>query len=381
MNQLNIEAIKARVDTPAFVIDTAYITRILENLKQLRQQSGCKVLYSIKSLPLEVVLNQMSSVVDGFSVSALFEARFAHELSSDTASLHLTTPGLRADEILELGQLCRYISFNSLGQFQRLAGQLPGACSPGLRINPGLSFIEDNRYDPCRQNSKLGVPLQEAIEHWPKGIKGLHFHTVFGSQDFTSLVQTVELIENKLHNYLANLDWINLGGGYLFHNKVDTRPLINLVKYLREQYAVDVFIEPGNALVGQAGYLVATVIDLFNRDGKEIAVLDTSINHNPEVFEYQKPPTLYEHDAAGAYSVILAGSTCLAGDLFGEYRFTQPLKLDDRVIFTDVGSYSLIKANRFNGYNLPDIYSFESNELTLIKRYSYQNYQQQWLSD
>lgn len=381
MTKVDFDRLKMQVKTPAFVFDSAYMDHILVKLNRLSSQSGCKILFSIKSLPLEFVLKQADAMVDGFSVSSLFEARFTRGLNFQNSSLHLTTPGLRGDEIVELGQLCQYLSFNSLGQFQRMISQLPETCSPGLRINPELSFAEDIRYDPCRQYSKLGVPLQDLVQCWPEGIRGLHFHTLFGSRLITPLLQTVELIEAKLGKYLSDLDWINLGGGYLFDDEFDATVLIDLVRRLRERYGVEVFIEPGKALVGRAGFLVASVIDLFCSGDKDIAILDTSINHNPEVFEYQQTPTLYEHNQNGAYTAILAGSTCLAGDLFGEYRFMQPLQLNDQVIFTNVGAYSLIKANRFNGYNLPDIYSVNGNQLTLVKHYDYQHYQQQWLSD
>lgn len=381
MSQINFDLIKAGLDTPAFVIDSGYIKQILDKLKVLRKDSACKVLFAIKSLPLEQVIKLILDGVDGLSVSALFEARLADQLNTKNSRLHLSTPGLRTDEMQELGRLCRYISFNSLGGFQRLVGALPKTCSPGLRINPGLSFSADSRYDPCRQYSKLGVPLQELVHHWSDGIQGLHFHTVFNQHNFTPLIKTVKLIEVKLGQTLANLDWMNLGGGYLFDDDVELESLSNLVLRLRKQYDIEVFIEPGKALVGKAGYLVATVIDLFNNQGKTIAILDTSVNHNPEVFEYQKSPTLQEHDETGNFPVLLAGSTCLAGDIFGEYRFSQPLQLSDRLVFTDVGAYTLIKANRFNGYNLPNIYSFDNKRLKLIKRHSYQHYQQQWLSD
>ena len=134
-------------------------------------------------------------------------------------------------------------------------------------------------------------------------------------------------------------------------------------------------------MVNHAGHLAATVIDSFISDGKTIAILDTSVNHNPEVFEYQRQPELHEHDPKGHHCAILAGCTCLAGDVFGEYRFNKPLAIGDKVVFKNVGAYSLIKANRFNGYNLPDIYIYQNQQMQKIKHYTYQDYRRQWLAD
>ena len=227
----------------------------------------------------------------------------------------------------------------------------------------------------------MGVSLDELAEVQLDDIQGLHFHTVFGNESFESLVQTVELLESTLAAKLKQMHWLNLGGGYVYESAGANTDFVDLVKMLRQKYALEVFIEPGNAIVGKAGYLVSTVLDLFARDGKNIAVLDTSINHNPEVFEYQKRPLLVEEELDGRYSAILAGSTCLAGDLFGEYRFDRPLNIGDRVTFKQVGAYSLVKANRFNGYNLPDLYSLDGTSLSQIKSYNYRQYREQWLSD
>jgi len=195
------------------------------------------------------------------------------------------------------------------------------------------------------------------------------------------LLQTIEKIERYFKDKLPQFAWLNLGGGYLYNEIKDHRPFISLVKDLRDRYGLTVYIEPGKAVVGKAGYLLATVIDLFISDGKTIAVLDTSVNHQPEVFEYQLPPVLHEHDRSGGYPVQLVGCTCLAGDVFGDYRFAQPLRLGDRVVFKDVGAYSLIKASRFNGYNLPAIYWRRNGQLSKIKHYDYQDFRQQWWAD
>jgi carboxynorspermidine decarboxylase len=378
---LNIQSLKSqRLSTPALVLDENEILASLESLAELRQKSGCKLLYSIKSLPFTAVLALAKPYVDGFSVSSLFEARLASEILAGSGSVHLTTPGIRPDELAKLSQYCSHISFNSLHQYQRFAEATD--CSVGLRVNPKLSFVADDRYNPCRQHSKLGtdIDLLWQSEHLPK-LRGLHVHNNFSGTDYTPLIKTVEKIELFLREQFANLEWLNLGGGYLFNEINNQQPFIDMVKRLTDKYGVSVYIEPGKAVVGRSGYLLATVIDQFVSDGKTIAVLDTSVNHHPEVFEYQFQAELHEQQTNGGYSAILAGSTCLAGDLFGEYRFKQPLAIGEQVVFKDLGAYSLIKASRFNGYNLPDIYLHRDGQWRQAKHYAYEDYRQQWLAD
>jgi len=362
--------------SPAFVVDETEVVRTLDVLADLRAQSGCKVLYSIKSLPLAAVMDIAKPYVDGFSVSSLFEARLADEVLAGQGSIHLTTPGIRPDEFGALNALCSHISFNSWPQYRRYADQVE--TSIGLRVNPKLSFLQDDRFDPCRPHSKLGMAIDDldCLEQ----IQGLHVHNVFAAADFTPLIKTIDKLRQHFGLGLAGLDWLNIGGGYLFGQIEDYRPFINVVKQLKQDFGVEVYMEPGNAVVGRAGYLMATVLDCFVSDGEAIAVLDTSVNHNPEVFEYQIQPELHEHQPDGGYSAILAGCTCLAGDVFGQYRFAKPLQVGDKVVFKQVGAYSLIKANRFNGYNLPDIYLSDSVRVKRIKHYDYQDYRQQWLT-
>lgn len=367
--------------TPAFLIDERTIIKNLMQLDSLKQQAGCQVLYSIKALPLEIVLRLANDYLDGLSVSSLFEARLAKEILGDWRSIHITTPGLRDDEFCELTELCSHISFNSMSQYQRLSGSDTKSASFGLRLNPKLSFVKDPRYNPCRVNSKLGVDISTFINNSvPHNIQGLHFHNVFSNTDYLPLLETIILLKKRLGNRLAQIKWLNLGGGYLYNQINNHQPFITLVKQLKTEYELEIFIEPGKAIVGNAGYLVTTVIDSFNSDGKKLFVLDTTVNHNPEVFEYQKKPEVMEADKEGGYSCILVGSSCLAGDVFGEYQFKSRLEIGDRLVFSNVGAYSLIKANRFNGYNLPDIYLVDRKKNTLlIKQCTYQNYREQWI--
>ena len=377
--------------SPAFVLDETEVIKNLETLAELRTQCGCKVLYSVKALPFSAVIDMAQAFVDGFSVSSLFEARLADEVIrqgsprdlAGQGSIHLTTPGIRHDELDELSLLCSHISFNSLSQYQRYAETAQAQSSIGLRINPKLSFLHDDRFDPCRRHSKLGVAIDELNRSIRLDqIQGLHVHNVFSATDFTPLIKTIDKLQQYLGPIgLAELEWLNIGGCYLFDQIDDHRPFVERVAKLIHDYGLEVYVEPGKAVVGRAGYLVATVLDSFVSDGETLVILDTSVNHNPEVFEYQRQPELHEHDPDGPYSAILAGCTCLAGDVFGNYRFKAPLAVGDKVVFKNAGAYTLIKANRFNGYNLPDIYLSNSLRVKKLKHYEYQDYRRQWLAD
>ena len=365
------------INTPAFIIDEHLIGDNLNRILELISGTDCRLLYSIKALPLQSVLEVIRPFISGFSVSSLNEATLAAAVLRQ-GSIHLTTPGLRDFECAALDACCSHISFNSLSQFARLSGQLP-TVSKGLRINPRLSFAKDERFDPCRQHSKLGVDMRLIEQHGlPETIEGLHFHTVFSCKTVDALTQMVEKTRPLLSKYRKQLKWLNLGGGYLY-SEID-RPEIfkQTVQSLADDFNLQVFIEPGKAVVDSAAFLLTRVLDCFDSEGKTVVILDTSVNHHPEVFEYQKSPRL-ENLAAGDKSVILAGSSCLAGDLFGEYRLKQVPEVGDTIIFSHVGAYSLIKANRFNGYNLPDIYQLNGKQLMHIKSDN-NHYQQQWMT-
>lgn len=375
---MDLEQLKKELPTtPAFVLDEKTILKHIKLFQGIKEKSSSQLLYSIKALPLTWLLELCAQNLDGFSVSSLFEARLASEFASDSNTIHITTPGLRDDEYAEIAALCSHISFNSISQYQRLYSD-QDSISPALRVNPKLSYVDDIRFDPCRPSSKLGAPIETFAEIAGK-LQGLHFHTVFSKTDYRALEKTVSLFEQKLVDQLKALQWINLGGGYLYQHIADQQPLIDLIKRLQNDYQLQVFLEPGKALVGDAGFIVSTVIDSYFSDGKHVAVLDTSVSHNPEVFEYQRQPNLLEADSEGQYLSLLVGSSCLAGDIFGEYCFNSRPEIGQRLVFSNVGAYSLIKANRFNGYNLPDVYLLDQqNQLNLLKHNSYQEYRKQW---
>lgn len=364
------------IATPAFLLDEDQVQANLRLLHRLRKATDCKVLYAMKALPLMSLLRHLKYEVDGFAASSLFEARLANQVLAGAAAIHVTTPGLRKEEFNELAALSSHIAFNSLSQYQRLNALATGY-SKGFRINPHLSIVDDERYDPCRQYSKLGVSLNALPDTLPADIEGLHFHTVFGCQTFSPLLETLQTLM-PLIEANPQLVWLNIGGGYRYDLISDQCSLIGLLRELKQRFALEIYLEPGKAIVGNAGYLLTRVLDRFTSEGKPVLVLDTSVNHLPEVFEYQRKPELIEEDPQGCQSALLVGSTCKAGDLFGEYLFDQLPEPGDRLIFSHVGAYSLIKANRFNGYNLPDIYAIKDGMLRLQKSYDFASFLHQW---
>ena len=315
--------------TPALLFDERTLQDRSLRLREISSNAGSQLLFALKSLAYTGVLETLKLYVDGFACSSLFEARLAREIGNRHRSIHLTTPGLMPDQIEVLVEECDYISFNSLPQWFRYRKIAAGSVSCALRINPQLPFVTDDRYNPCRTSSKLGVPLDQLVdivEDEPSicdGLNGIHFHTNCDSEDLTPLLTTVRRLDEQLPGLLKRIEWVNLGGGYLF-NGDDYSPFFEAVKLLRSKYCVNVFVEPGAAFVREAGSLISSVVDLFNSDGRTIAVLDTTVNHMPELFEYQCPPEVVGAREKGPYPYSLVGGTCHAGDLFGEFAFEEP---------------------------------------------------------
>lgn len=370
--------------TPAYIYDERQLRSDVQRVGAIARDVGCKTLYSPKANTVRGVLDAIAGSVDGFAASSVFEARLSREVLGDHGSIHLTNPGLRADEVAEVAALCNAVTLNSLSQWQMYGPELIGQVKCGLRVNPGMSLVRDLRYDPCRVNSKLGVPLEyleEIHRQVPgrlKGISGLHFHTNSEASEFSGLLATVRHLADRIGPFLEKLEWINLGGGYLFDDPNTLGAFHESVDLLRSRFGLEVFVEPGTAMVRQSGYLVASVVDIFVSGEKSVAVLDATTNHWPEVFEYEFAPDVIGDSEEGEYEYLLAGGTCLAGDLFGTYAFHEPLDVGSKIVFANAGAYSLVKANYFNGINLPSIYALTAEgELVLEKKFTYEDFARQ----
>ena len=361
----------AGVDTPAFVYSVGGLRERVSEVRRIADSAGCRLLYSIKACETGGVLGALASYLDGFAASSPFEARLARGVVEGDGEVHLFSPAVAPNEVEEVAALCDYVSLNSLGQLRRYSHLLRGGVRCGLRVNPGLSHVDDERYDPGRPQSKLGVGIDDLPAGGAPlpGVSGLHVHDNCDSHDLTQLLETVLRLDARLGRLLDVMEWINLGGGYLFGEIDDLQPLYEAAGLLKMRYGLDVYVEPGAALVRDAGCLVSTVLDLFDTGGKQIAVLDTTVNHMPEVFEYQFKPDVAGDVGTGGHRYVLAGRSCLAGDVFGEYGFDEPLEPGSRVVFTSAGAYTLVKAHTFNGIDLPAVYMMEEDgKLTLERR-------------
>ena len=380
-----LDRVVEAVETPAFVIDERVIVEAARRAADLAGSRGFELLYALKPLPHALVLDLLAPWVDGFSASSVFEARLARKALNrsprEHGTIHVTSPGIGDRDIDELGALCDHVALNSLTLLRRLRPRLARPGQVGLRINPQLSLVDDDRYDPCRRHSKLGAPLDEVRLKLAKSpssldsVSGILIHSNCDSSDYAPLLRTVMRLEESLGSWLDRLDWINLGGGYLFEADRDTAELDEAVSRLRDGHGLRVFLEPGAAFVRRAGFLVAEVIDIFRSQGKRVAVLDTTVNHFPEAFEYQFEPDVLGHDDEADHEYILAGCSCLAGDVLGEYGFEEPLRVGSRIVLPDLGAYSFVKAHMFNGINLPSLYSVGEDGLPVLRRrFQYQDF-------
>ena len=370
---------KLITNTPAHVIDVQSTFNSVQSLKDSVAPWDGQILYSVKACSNPVLIQKLAKVVSGFSTCTEYENVLVQQAVGTDPVVHMTSPGLTSKQLRDIPVEVNVLFCNSFGQLDRVPKTMIEDGRVGLRINPKLSIADDDRYDPCRQYSKLGVSLNQiAARHREgslSGLTGLQFHNACFTNSWEPLLRTCQRVEKTLSNLLYECKTINLGGGYLWDEHTDTAPLQEAMEMLSNKYDLSVFLEPGDGIINSAGYLVSSVIDIIESDGKKIAILDTTVNHIPEVYEYQYAPDLAEHVDGAAHEYMLAGCSCLAGDLFGDYAFEEPLNIGSRVVFENVGAYSLVKANMFNGINLPSVYILnEDGRLDLVREFTYDDF-------
>jgi len=347
---MDLESIK----TPFYYVDEALLIRNLTILRSVIDKTGCKILLAQKAFSMFSLYQLIGEYLHGTMASGLFEARLGFEEMG--LENHIFSPAYRVDEFDEILKLCDHIIFNSFSQWQRFRSQArTHEC--GIRINPECSTSTYSLYDPCAPKSHLGVTIERFCPALLEGISGFHFHTLC-EQNADALVKTLETFEKNFGHWLHAMKWLNLGGGHhITRIDYDLDTLIGCINRVQEQYRLSVYLEPGEAVVLHAGFLVASVLDI-SANGIDFAILDVSAAcHMPDVLEMPYRPDILNAGKPGEkpHTYRLGGPTCLAGDTIGEYSFDQPLHQGDRLVFCDMAHYSMVKNNTFNGIALPAI--------------------------
>ncbi|HAZ06271.1 MAG TPA: carboxynorspermidine decarboxylase [Acetobacterium sp.] len=365
-----------KLPTPCYLVDESLLIKNLKILDRVQQATGCRILLAQKAFSMFSLYPLIGRYLAGTTASGLFEARLGHqEMGGET---HVFATAYRDDEFDEIIKYSDHIVFNSFNQWQKFkAKALAAGRECGIRINPECSTQDHAIYDPCSPGSRMGVTRAQFKPELLEGISGLHFHTLC-EQNADALEETLKAVEEKFGEFLPEMKWLNFGGGHhITRADYDIEKLIACIRRIQERYGLKVYLEPGEAVALNTGFLVATVLDLVE-NGIHNAILDTSAAcHMPDVLEMPYRPNIIgaAQPDQKPFTYRLGGPTCLAGDIIGDYSFDKPLEIGDRLIFCDMAIYSMVKNNTFNGMNLPAIAIFTREKtIQMVKQFGYTDF-------
>jgi len=366
--------------SPCWLLEESLLLKNLELLKYVKDKSGAKVLLALKGYALWKSFDMIKPYLDGCCASGLYEAQLAYETFNK--DVHTYAPAFKEEEIEEIAKISQHMVFNSPEQFKRFskkAKKINPDLSLGLRVNPEYSASPKEIYNPCGLHSRLGTTLVNFDESILKELDGLHFHALC-EQDSDALESVLKNFEEKFGQYIPQMKWINFGGGHHITRKgYDVKKLITLIRNFKKKYDVEVYLEPGEAVGWETGTLIATVLDIVH-NGMDIAILDTSAEaHMPDTIIMPYRAEVRDAGVAGEkkHTYRLAGNTCLAGDIMGDYSFDKTLQIGDRIIFEDQMHYTMVKATTFNGIKLPSIAIQRVNgEIEILKEFGYEDFKE-----
>ena len=373
--------------TPAYIIEEKALRKNCEILADIAEKSGAKILLALKGFAFSPALKIVGEYLSGCACSGLWEAKFAKEFMDK--EIHTFSPAFKDDEIDEIVALSNHIIFNSLSQFEHFKDKaLQTHTQIGLRCNVEFSVAPKELYNPCGRFSRLGILVKDLTNADLSNVSGFHFHALC-EESADSLELVLNKFRTKFGKFLPKMQWVNFGGGHHITKKgYDINKLITLCKGFADEFGVQVYLEPGEAVGWEVGTLVASVVDIIQNE-KNIAILDTSS-------EAHMPDTIimpYTSEVANArviatrenelvsslkkdeFAYLLGGNTCLAGDIMGEYAFKNELKCGDKIVFLDQAHYSIVKNTTFNGVILPNLLFLRQNgELESVREFGYDEY-------
>lgn len=368
--------------TPFYALDEEILLNNLNIIKGIEDRTGARFLLALKCFSNFNMFNIMAPFLYGTEASGLFEARLGRE-EMPKGEVHVFSGAYREDEFNDILKYADHIVFNSINQLKKF-GPIAKRCGKeiGIRINPEFSTQEGHAiYDPCAPKSRLGITLDDFITNMDDDtfnlLSGIHFHTLC-QQNSDDLWKTLMVVDKKFGKYIKKLKWVNFGGGHhVVREDYDIPLLEKCIKFAQDNWNVNVYLEPGEGIVLNAGYLVSRVLDTFKNHDDRIAILDCSAAcHMPDVIEMPYLPPLYMADLEGAkYEYRIGGPTCLSGDVTGDYKFNSPLNEGDMLVFGDMALYTTVKNNTFNGMPLPDIYILHKDDsLEKLTNFGYNDF-------
>ena len=364
--------------TPSYLVDRQLLIKNLELLSSVKERTGCKILLAQKAFSMFSVYPLIAKYLDGVTSSGVMEARLGYEEMGK--EVHTYAPAFADHEMDDVIRYSDHIVFNSFHQWNKFKDKVKNSGKQiecGLRLNPKYSEIDTDIYNPCFTGSRLGITPEQFQPDQLDGIDGLHFHTMC-EQNSDTLERTLKVVDDTFGSYIKQMKWLNFGGGHhITRSDYDIETLIRCIQFAQDTYGVQVYLEPGEAVALNTGYLVSTVLDTIE-NGMHLAILDTSAAcHMPDVLEMPYRPQIIGAGLPNekTYTYRLGGPTCLAGDIIGDYSFDAPLKEGDKLIFCDMAHYTMVKNNTFNGMNLPSIALYsQENGLQIIKQFGYEDF-------
>ena len=364
--------------TPSYLVDQRLLIKNLELLASVKERTGCKILLAQKAFSMFSVYPLIAKYLDGVTSSGVMEARLGYEEMGK--EVHTYAPAFADHEMDDVIRYSDHIVFNSFHQWNKFKDKVKSSGKQiecGLRLNPKYSEIDTDIYNPCFTGSRLGITPEQFQPDQLDGIDGLHFHTMC-EQNSDTLERTLKVVDDTFGSYIKQMKWLNFGGGHhITRSDYDIETLIRCIQFAQDTFGVQVYLEPGEAVALNTGYLISTVLDTIE-NGMHLAILDTSAAcHMPDVLEMPYRPHIIGAGVPNekAYTYRLGGPTCLAGDIIGDYSFDVPLKEGDKLIFCDMAHYTMVKNNTFNGMNLPSIAFYsQENGLQIIKQFGYEDF-------
>ena len=368
------------IPSPCYVVEEELLHRNLQLIKSVSERSGAEIIMAFKAFAIWKLFDITRQYIPHSTASSLSEARLAFEKLGSKA--HTFAPVYKDSEIETIAQCSSHITFNSLAQYERhksVAEKYGISC--GVRINPEYSDVETDLYNPCAPGSRFGIIRDQLPERLPEGIEGLHFHTLCESTSY-DLENTLKVVEERFAPWLAQVKWINMGGGHLMTRKdYDTEHLIQLIKGFKQRHPhLHVILEPGSAHVWRTGVLVSEIQDIVENHGIRTAIVDVSFAcHMPDCLEMPYQPNIIGakiiDNENSQFSYRMGGNSCLSGDFVGSWQFDHELQIGERIVFEDMNHYTNVKTNMFNGITHPSIALRRlDGSIEILRTYTYEDY-------